>query len=343
MTQTAMVPQETPTAAVSAELRERTFAAATARLATRTRKNYRSAWQRFLSWCEDRDVSYLPASALTTAAYLEHRAETMTGPALGTVKAAIAFMHNASLEPNPCDTELVRSTLTSLRKAKVAAGEAQQIAAPLTAEDLDAIEQTACQPRHGRGRNMETPEYARRRGHSEIALVRTLRDGALRGAEASALEWRDLDFQPDGTGRLIIRKSKTDQLGKGKVRFLTKRTVAALQTLRRERLEQVDYARLMRREREGKSAETCGPRDKVFRLSVSAVYRTVQRVTAAAGLHGRYTAHSGRVGLAVELSRRNVPTHKIQAAGGWENENMVKRYTRAEEVARGAVAEFLDE
>ena len=60
------------------------------------------------------------------------------------------------------------------------------------------------------------------RGHVDVALVRARRDGLLRRSEAAALQWQDLSVEaPDGSGRLHIARSKTDQEAHGHVAYLT--------------------------------------------------------------------------------------------------------------------------
>ena len=42
------------------------------------------------------------------------------------------------------------------------------------------------------------------------AFASVMRDAMLRRSEAAALEWADVELRPDGSGRLTIRRSKTD-------------------------------------------------------------------------------------------------------------------------------------
>ncbi len=91
----------------------------------------------------------------------------------------------------------------------------------LTCEVIAKIEATACAPRKGRGHSMESAKAATRRGHVDIALVRTMRDGFLRRSEAAALKWQDLSTESDGSARLHIARSKTDQEARGHVAYLT--------------------------------------------------------------------------------------------------------------------------
>ena len=48
---------------------------------------------------------------------------------------------------------------------------------------------------------------------------------------------------------------------------------------------------------------------------------------AAAGLPGRLTAHSGRVGLASELTARGASTTAVMLAGAWKTARMVAHYS----------------
>jgi hypothetical protein len=88
--------------------------------------------------------------------------------------------------------------------------------------------------------------------------------------------------------------------------------------------------------------EEAGPGDRVFGLSGRQVGRRVGAAVAAAGLGGGLSGHSGRTGLAAELSRAGASTHEIAAVGGWKSAGMVIRYTRKETARRGAVARYLE-
>ena len=64
-----------------------------------------------------------------------------------------------------------------------------------------------------------------------IALCCVMRDCLLRRSEAAALRWKHIEFESDGTGRLRIERSKTDQAGTGAVGFLSRETVRALKAI----------------------------------------------------------------------------------------------------------------
>jgi integrase len=63
------------------------------------------------------------------------------------------------------------------------------------------------------------------RATRERALLSVAYDLMARRGKLVALEVRDLTFYPDGTGRALIRRSKTDQTGEGSSAYLTRDTV----------------------------------------------------------------------------------------------------------------------
>ena len=64
--------------------------------------------------------------------------------------------------------------------------------------------------RRGRGCRRRDPQRLR-----DAALIAVMSDGLLRVSELADLLVDDLAFEPDGDGRLTIRRSKTDQEGTG--------------------------------------------------------------------------------------------------------------------------------
>ena len=232
-------PRDLPTAAATGELAalaphvERIRAASASAFAPATRRAYGSSWAQFLAWADGEGLQALPAPPAAVAAYLAHRSED--GRSLATLcmdRQAIRAAHIEAGGPDPTASEGVRRVLRGLSRQR--AGEGRRQAAALTAESLGAIRATAATPRTGPTGRTESPEAARRRGAVDIALASVMRDAMLRRSEAAALEWADVELRPDGSGRLTIRRSKTDQEGEGAVQYLGKGTTAALREIRPE-------------------------------------------------------------------------------------------------------------
>ena len=143
----------------------------------------------------------------------------------------------------------------------------------------------------------------------------------LRRSEAAALAWGDVEASEDGSGLLWVRRSKTDPEAEGSARYLPRAAMQALGAMR---------------------PEGAGPGNPVFGLSGRQIGRRVAAAARSAGLGEGFSGHSGRVGLASELSRAGASTHEIAAAGGWKSVGMVIRYTRKETAKRRAVARYLE-
>ena len=121
----------------------------------------------------------------------------------------------------------------------------------------------------------------------------------MRRSEVSALRWNDLTEANDGNGILItVRCSKTDQTGDARdVRFVKDGVARAIRALR----DATDHE----------------PGDRMVPLSPQAVGMRFTAAAFAAGVEHRVTAHSGRVGLASELTRRGASTTDVMRAGNW--------------------------
>ena len=167
---------------------------------------------------------------------------------------------------------------------------------------------------------MESATAAEARGRQDVALTYVLRDGGLRVSEAAALAWEDVECWPDGSGRLTVRRSKTDQRGEGDVVAVTPACVRALDQVR---------------------PASTGGEDRVFGLSSRQMVNRIKAVCLAAGLEGDvFSGHSGRVGLARMMSGAGAPTEATMKQGRWKSAVMVSRYTRAE--GAGAALQWMD-
>ena len=286
-------------------------------IATNTIKNYRIQWRIFSAWAERRGVPALPADAAQVAAYLAERIEQRGHkPAtLRVAAAAIAFAHRTAGLDDPCTRPEVRRTLKGATRK---AGRSQRQAEALTAEALVRIKSTARRPRPGRGGRLESPQAAHRRGSLDIALISLMRDAMLRTSEAAALQWNDIQGAPDGTGRLLIRRSKTDPEGQGAVAFVSAPTMAALSLIQ----------------------DAASPTGSVFGLHANQISRRIKQAAHTAGLGDGFSGHSPRVGMACDLVRAGVELPSLMIAGRWRTPTMPAHYARNETASRGAVATF---
>ncbi len=187
---------------------------------------------------------------------------------------------------------------------------------------LAAIKATAGSPRTGRqsGRT-GSRERARARGLADVALCSVLSYAGLRRSEAAALVWGDVEASDDGSGLLWVRRSKADREVEGSARYLPPGGDGSPRGLPSGRCR----AR-------GSGVRALGPAGRPARVG-----RRPRRRPREG-----FSGHSGRTGLAAELSRSGASTHEIAAAGGWRSPGMVIRYTRKVTAKRGTVAKYLE-
>ena len=279
--------------------------------------NYRAQWRSFMAWAQAKGIRGLPAEPTQVAAYLAERIEEQGHrPAtLRTAASAIAFVHKAARMDDPCASPEVKKTL---RSATRRAGRSQKQAEALTEEAFAVIQSNACNPRRGRGGRFESEKTARSRGNLDVAVISVMRDAMLRISEAAALIWSDVATEADGTGRLLIRQSKTDAEGAGAVAFLSAPTMSALS--------------LIRNLAEGAAS--------VFGLRPNQISARIKQAARAAGLGEGFSGHSPRVGMARDLARAGIELTSLMNAGRWRTATMPAHYTRNEAAGKGAVAQF---
>jgi len=307
--------------ALSWEHRRRVEAAARAARSDRTTVTYAVQWRLFEAWAAGEGLEPLPAQPATVASYLAWRAEQ--GASVSTVRvssAAISAAHRDQGLEDPTQHEGVKRTVAGVSRQQ--AGRQKRQARALTSDALAAIRATARQQRTwADGKRKESPERAETRGSLDIALCAVLRDALLRRSEAAALTWADIEAEPDGSGRLTVRRSKTDQEGGGAVLYLSPQTMQDLERIR---------------------PSPADPEASVFGLGADRIAGRVRAAAHAAGLEDAdlYSGHSGRVGMAQDLVKDGASLPELMQAGRWESPAMPAHYARAELAAQGAVARY---
>ena len=127
-------------------------------------------------------------------------------------------------------------------------------------------------------------------GLRDAALLAVASDGLLRVSEIAALDVGDVQAEADGSGRLVVGESKTDQEGRGAVLYLGALTVTRVNAWLAAAGHQ--DGPLFRRVRRGGRVED----DPGRRLSVNAIRQIIRSRAAAVGIEGRVSGHSLRVG-----------------------------------------------
>ena len=284
-----------------------------------TRAAYGGALRRLTAWLDGR-----PLDDTNLAAYLDSLREA--GRARATAAIVVAAVRRAARHAGrrQPDGPLTRQAMECFRRAVAAAGVSGggSTARGLTADECDRVLAACCRPRRT-GRGVERDEAAVRRGLVDGAIVALVFHGALRRSEVAALRWADVDLSA-GDDIVVVRvplpRTNPAQDG-GDARQLVGSCADALRRLH--------------------AATRPVPADSVIGLGVHQINRRFAAACAAAGLEGRRTLHSGRVGLVVELAARGASTRDLQRAGGWKDAGTVARYTARVASGDGPVSRFM--
>jgi site-specific recombinase XerD len=172
---------------------------ARAEKAEATRRAYRTDFEIFRAWCNERKVAELPATAEAVAAFIAFEASRAIKPStIARRVAAIRYAHKLAGHESPTNAESVRATLRGIRRTM---GVAPIRKVPITSEHIRAMAAAA-------------PDTLA--GLRDRALLLLGFAGALRRSEIVALNVDDLE---EIKGGLCIRiaRSKTDQEGQGTV------------------------------------------------------------------------------------------------------------------------------
>ena len=278
-----------------------------------TRRAYEQAWRAFRDYAGPE----LPADPKTVALYLSALGERAKSSTVRLHAAAIAAAHKDNGLPSPTAHPGVKKALEG---HAIRVGTAPQQASPIDAEAYERITETAMEPRLSRGGKIESDEAARRRGLVDVCLIGLMRDALLRRSEAAALRWHDLDVQRDGSGRLTIRRSKTDRAGAGVIRYVSPMLVEALLCLW--------------------AVTDAEDGDSMFGLSASQICRRIATACDQAGLEGDFSGHSPRIGMAHDLARAGFGIVDIMQVGRWKSPDMPAYYVRGIEAGNSAVARY---
>lgn len=275
-----------------------------------TRVVYAHAWRQWERWCAARGISSLPGDPTALCAYLAERAATGIAIAsLNVACSAIGHIHRNHGADDPVAHPSVHQVRMGLRRTYGLAPRRQ--ARPLSVAEIRQI--------------LLGIDPARPIGVRDTAIILLGFAGALRRSELTALTLADVEFKTAGL-LLMLRRSKTDQEGRGQVVGIAHGThqltcpVAALD------------AWLALRGREPGPLFTRVFHSRIHRepLTGNTITRMIHSRARASGLPAeRITAHSLRAGHATTAAMAGVPLERIAAQTRHRDLSvLVERYIR---------------
>ncbi len=282
-----------------------------------TIRGYRSDFAHFESWCLEQGKCPLPATPELVAEYVRAFTED-SAPATNRRRiTAIMRIHRVCGFPDPTKAEIVYLSLRRMHRLK---GRRQRQAHGLRAKLRDRLLSTC-------GDSL--------RGLRDRAIIMVGYDTLCRRAELVALRIEDIERLDDDAASILVRRSKSDALGEGKLAYLSPETTTTLTAwLNAAGLEDGPiFRRIWRSGKVGTAA-----------LNPYSITRLLKEKAKAASLEPqvieKLSGHSFRIGAAVDMVEHGVDLLPIMQAGRWKSPAMVLRYTEQVDVTKSGAAQL---
>ena len=321
-------------------------------IAYNSKKTYCLATHHFLNWCEkidqpaqitgDIDQALLEVATRFHArevtseqinGYLAHLHLKQKSPAsIAAALSAIKFLSKHT--GTPIDFLPADTTLKGIKRNIEAQARGRGQATGIKVDDAMTMATIADSAAHTAPTgSKETSAKAKIRQARDAAIIRTMSNGLLRISEVGQIHCEHISTRENGSGTLLIPRSKTDQEAEGREVYLQKRTIKAIEKY--QRLSGVIEGPLFRRVYQnckmGKGA-----------LGATAIRNMIKDVAQKAEIDVTgISGHSFRVGTAQSLVEGKATMPQLQTAGRWKDSRMPARYTEKEELAQGTIATIL--
>lgn len=273
--------------------------------APNTLRSYYSDAKSFVDWCEQRNTKPFPLRSNTIKNFIEHLQVDYSYSTIRRRLSALRRLNGLLGFEDQTFTEEVYLTIRKLRRAKcMEQRQAVGIDKDLLNKMIEAQPDTLVGKRNRLLLSLGYDFLARR---SELVAIRT----------------GDLTFIPDGALKGIIRRSKTDQYGRGRLVFGSGRSAKLLKKwlkLKPKEIQQVFCA-----VNHGRCLDRAICDRQVNEIIKQALVR-VKRYPRPSDLE--VSGHSLRVGAAQDLLIKGHDIAAIMRAGGWSEPSTVSRYLR---------------
>ncbi|HSF93088.1 MAG TPA: tyrosine-type recombinase/integrase, partial [Paracoccaceae bacterium] len=256
----------------------------------------------FERWCDEEGLVPFPAEIETLCLFLEAQG-SMVSP--GTVRRRIYGIRKAHRLLDLPDPTRHENVNLALRKARRMKPNRPKQAKGMTREYLERFLEV--QP--------ESPWGIRNRAMLSLGY-----DLLTRRSELVALRAEDVSWRKDGTLRVLIRRSKSDQFGQGRIAFTSRRSAQLLDEWLAFR--GMHIAPLFCPIYQGKAINR--------NLTDMVLRRLIRDSAEKAGFDRsvvkQFSGHSMRVGAAQDLLSAGHDTAAIMRAGGWKSIDVLARY-----------------
>jgi site-specific recombinase XerD len=281
-----------------------------------TVRAWRADWEIFVESCREFRLESLPAAPKTVRAFVFECLGKGKKPA--TVRryvSTIGRAHRASGVADPTTSEDVKLALKEMRRNSTAQ---QKQARGLVWAEIEVF--LSVEPRN-------------LRDIRDRALVAVAYDTMCRREELVSLLVEDIAEATDGSGSILIRRSKTDTAGEGATAYLSPLTMRLVSVWLKESALKAGsvFVRVH-------GAISVG--GSLTPQVVSTVFRKIgQWIGLKKEEWEKISGHSARVGAAQDLLALNISLASVMQTGRWKDTRMPMRYAERVLATRGGMAQ----
>jgi integrase len=283
--------------------------------AANTLRAWRADWDIFGEFCRTFRVEVLPASAKTVRDFVFECLSNNKKPA--TIRRYVSTIGRAHRTSGVLDPTASEEVKLALKETGRKASARQKQARGLTWAEIELF--LSVSPRN-------------LRDIRDRALVAVAYDTMCRREELMSLLVEDIAEAGDGSGSILIRRSKTDTTGEGATAYLSPLTMRLVQ-------EWIMQAGIKEGAMFVRVRGSAGVGESLTAQNVSTVFRKVgQWIGLEREEWERISGHSARVGAAQDLLALNIDMASVMQAGRWKDTRMPMRYGEKVLASRGGMA-----
>ena len=273
--------------------------------APNTLKSYYADATAFVDWCSKKNIEPFPLTSASTREYIEAMAIDYSYASIRRRLSCLRRINKLLGHQDQTQTEEVYLTIRRLKRSKcLEQQQAVGINHAILVKMIDVQPETLA-------------------GIRNKALLSLGYDFLARRSELVALRTTDLEFTKDGALKGMIRKSKTDQYGRGRLVFGSERSAKLLRMWFRKKPKEIEAVFCAINHGQCLDRPICDRNvNEIIKKSVV----KVKRFDRPSDLE--VSGHSLRVGAAQDLLIKGYDLAAIMRAGGWSNADTVSRYLR---------------
>lgn len=273
--------------------------------APNTLKSYYADAKAFVDWCGEKNIEPFPLTSAGTRMYIETMAPDYSYASIRRRLSCLRRINKLLGHEDHTRTEEVYLTIRRLKRSKcLEQQQAVGITHTLLVKMIDAQPNTLA-------------------GIRNKAMLSLGYDFLARRSELVALRTCDLEFTKDNALKGMIRKSKTDQYGRGRLVFGSERSAKLLRAWFRKKPKEIEAIFCAINHGQCLNRPICDRNvNEIIKKSVVKV-KHCERPSDL-----EVSGHSLRVGAAQDLLIKGYDLAAIMRAGGWSNTETVSRYLR---------------